>query len=73
MAHVVPLTSGVFQSSPCVTAHIKSSEAYERVQQFVENERIDIGKHQRLRKDGNATIPKESAMTPGFGKIIVTA
>jgi hypothetical protein len=48
----------------------KSWEAQERDQQFGENEGIDIGKSQRLRKEGNARINKVSAMKPGLAKII---
>jgi len=48
----------------------KSWEAHEHNQQFEENERIDIGKSQRLRKKGNARINKVSAMRPGLAKII---
>jgi hypothetical protein len=47
-----------------------SWEAHERDQQFRENESIDIGKSQRLRKEGNARINKVSAMRSGFAKII---
>jgi len=39
-------------------------------QQFVENESMDIGKGQRLRKEGNARINKVSAMKPDVAKII---
>ena len=40
----------------------KSWEAHEYDQQFGENESIDIGKSQGLRKDGNARINNVSAM-----------
>jgi hypothetical protein len=70
MAHVVPVALGVFMSSLGVKGHTKSLEAHERDQQFVENESIDIGKSQRLRKEGNARINKVSAMRSGLAKII---
>ena len=47
-----------------------SREAPERDQQFGENESIDIGKSQRLRKEGNAWINEVSAMRPGLAEII---
>jgi len=47
----------------------KSWEAHEYDQQFGENESIDIGKSQGLRKDGNARINNVSAMWPGLAKI----
>jgi len=70
MAHVIQLALGAFMSSLGVKGHTKSWEAHERDQQFGENESIDIGKSQRLRKEGNARINKVSAMRPGLGKII---
>ena len=48
----------------------KSWEAHVYDQQFGENESIDIGKSQRLRKVGNDRINKVLAMGPGFAKII---
>jgi len=53
-----------------VRCHTKSWETHERKKQFGEGERIDIGKSQRLRKEGNARINKVSAMRPGLAKII---
>jgi len=70
MAYVLQLALGTFMSSIGVKGRTKSSEAHERDQQFGENESIDIGKSQRLRKEGNATINKVSAMKPGLAKII---
>jgi hypothetical protein len=70
MAHVTQLASGAFMSSIGVKGHTKSWEAHECDQQFWENESIDIGKSQRLRKEGNARINKVSAMRPGLAKII---
>jgi len=70
MAHVIQLALGAFMSSLGVKGRTKSWEAHERDQQFGENESIDIGKSQRLRKEGNARINKLSAMKPGLAKII---
>jgi hypothetical protein len=57
-------------SSQGVKRRAKSSEAHEGDQQSGENESTDIGKSQRLRKEGNARINMVSAMRPGLGKII---
>jgi hypothetical protein len=70
MAHVIQLALGAFMSSLGVKGRTKSWEAHERDQQFGENESIDIGNSQRLRKEGNARINKVSAMKPGLAKII---
>jgi len=70
MAHVLQLAVGAFMSSLGVKGRTKSCEAHERDQQFGENESIDIGNSQRLRKEGNARINKVSAMKPGLAKII---
>jgi hypothetical protein len=70
MAHVIQLALGAFVSSHGVKGRTKSWEAHERNQQFGENESIDIGKSQRLRKEGNARINKVPAMRPGLAKII---
>jgi len=70
MAHVIQLASGAFMSSLGVKGRTKSWEAHERDQQFRENESTDIGKSQRLRKEGNARINKLSAMRPGVANII---
>jgi hypothetical protein len=70
MAHVIQLALGAFMSSLRVKGRTKSSKAHERNQQFGENESIDIGKSQRLRKESNARINKVSAMKPGLAKII---
>jgi len=70
MGYVIQLALGVFRSSVGVKGRTKSWEAHERDQQFGENESIDIGKSQRLRKEGNARINKVSAMKPGLAKII---
>jgi hypothetical protein len=57
-------------SSLGVKGRTKSWEAPQRDQQFGENESIDIGKSQRIRKEGNARISKVSAMGPGLAQII---
>jgi len=70
MVHVIQLALGAFMSSLGVKGHTKSWEAHERNHQFEENESTDIGKSQRLRKEGNARINKVWAMRPGLAKII---
>jgi len=70
MAHVIQLALGAFMSSLGVKDHTNSWEAHERDQQFGKNESIDIGKSQRLRKQGNDRINKMSAIIPGLAKII---
>ena len=62
MAHVIRLALGAFMSTLRVKRRSKSWEAHERDQQFGENESTDIGKSQRLRKEGNARINKVWAM-----------
>jgi hypothetical protein len=69
-AHVIELALGAFMSSLGVKGRSKSWEAHERDQQFGENQSIDIGQSQRLRKEGNARINKVSVMRPGLAKII---
>ena len=51
MAHVIQLALGAFMSSFSVNGRTKSWVAHERNQQFGENESIDIGNSQRLRKN----------------------
>ena len=70
MAHVIQLALGAFMNSLGVQGRTKSWEAHERDQQFGENESIDIGKSQRLPKEGNASINKVYAMRPGLAQII---
>jgi len=53
-----------------VKVRTKCWEAHERHQHFVENESIDIGKSQRLRKEGNARIDKVSAMKPEYQRLL---
>jgi len=70
MAHVIQLALGASMSSLRIKGHTKSWDSHECDQQFGENERMDFGKSQRLRKEGNATINKVSTMRPGLAKII---
>ena len=70
MVSVIQLALGAFMSSLTMKGLIKPWEAPERDQHFGENQIMDIGKSQRLRKEGNARINKVSAMKPGIAKII---
>jgi hypothetical protein len=70
MAHVIQLALGAFISSLGVKDYTKSWGAHEHDQQFGENDSLDIGKSQRLRKEGNARINMVSAMRLGLAKII---
>jgi hypothetical protein len=70
MAHVIQLALCAFMHSLGVKGRTKSWKAHERDQQFGENESIDIGKSQRLRKEGIARINKVLAMRSGLAKII---
>jgi len=71
MVHVIQLALGAIMNRLGVKGRTKSWEAHERNQQFAENESLDIGKSQRLRKEGNTRINMVSAMRPCLGKIIV--
>jgi hypothetical protein len=55
-----------------VKGRTKSREAHEHDQQFGDNASTDIGKIQRLWKEGNATINYVSAMRSGLAKNIET-
>jgi hypothetical protein len=70
MAPGIQLAWCAFMSSLGAKGHTKSWEVNERDQQFGENESTDIGKRQRLRKEGKARIHQVSAMRPGLAKII---
>jgi len=70
MAHVTHLHLGAVMSSLGVEGRTKSWEADECNQEFGENESIDIGKSQRLWKEGNARIDKVLAMRPGLAELI---
>jgi hypothetical protein len=69
MAHVIRLAFSAFMSCFGVKGHTKSWEAHDRDQHFGENECIEVGKVQRLRKEGNVRINKVSAVRPGLAKI----
>jgi len=70
MTQVIQLALAAFISSLHVKARTKSWEAHQCDQQFGEYESIDVGKTQRLPKEGNTRINKVPAMTPGLVKII---
>jgi len=70
MAHIIQLALGTFMIKLRVTGCTKSWEAHERDQQFGENENTEIGKSQRLQKEGNARINKVTTMRQGLAKII---
>jgi len=70
MADINQLALGAFMSSLGVKGLTKSWDAPVRDHQFGENASRDIGKSQRLRKEGNATIYMVSAMRPGLAKKI---
>jgi hypothetical protein len=70
MAQVKQLALGPFMSSLGVKDRTKSLEAHEHDQQFGENECINFGNSQRLRKEDNARINQMWAMKPGLAKII---
>jgi len=70
VVHVIQLALGAFMSSLGVNGSTKSWEAHECDQQFAEDESVDIGKSQRLRRESNARINKVSAMKSGLAKII---
>ena len=69
MAHIIQLALGVYMSTLGVKGRTKSWQTHQRDQQFGENEWMEIGKSQRLRKDGHPTINVVSAMNPGIAKI----
>jgi len=71
MVHAIQLALSAFMSSLGVKGRTKSWEAHEHNQQFGENQSIDIGKSQRLWKEGNARINNMSAMRQGLAKINV--
>jgi hypothetical protein len=70
MTHDRQAALSAFVSSLGAKGPTKSWEAHERDQQFGENDGIDIGKSQRLRREGNARINTVSAMRPGLAKIM---
>jgi len=70
MAHVIQLRLDAFMSSLGVKGCTKSWDAHERDQQRGEIDSVDIGKSQRLRREGKSRINKVSAMKPGLSMII---
>jgi len=70
MAHIIQHVLGASMSNLGVKGCTKSWEAHEGDQQFGENETIHVGKSQKLRNEGDARINKQSAMRPGFARII---
>jgi len=70
MPHIIHLTLGELLTWLGVKGHTRCGDAYEHNQRFGVNERLDIGKRQRLRKRGNARIYKVSALRPGLAMII---
>jgi len=63
---------GAFMSSLSVKGRTRSWAAHLCDRQSGENESVDIGNSQRLRKEGNTWINMVSAMRPGLAKIIET-
>jgi hypothetical protein len=70
MAHFIRLGLGAIMSRLVVEDRTKPGAAHECDHQFGEKETADIGKSQRLRKEGNARINKVMAMRLGSAKII---
>jgi hypothetical protein len=70
MPHIIHLASCASRSSFSLNGHTKSWEAHKCNQQFGEIESTDIGKSQRLQKEGNARINNVSAMRLGQVMII---
>jgi len=70
LAHVIWLALGTIMSSLGVQGCTKSWAAPEHDLQFEGNESTDIGKSQRLWKEGNSQINNVSTMRPGLAKII---
>ena len=66
MAHVIQPALGAFMSCLSAKGRTKCWEAHECDPHFGENESVDIGKRQQLRKQGNARINTVSAMKPGL-------
>jgi len=70
MAHVIQLALRTFICSLGVKGHNKSWKSHVPAQQFGENKSSDIGKRQRLRNEGNASMNEVSALRPGLARII---
>jgi hypothetical protein len=65
MAHIIQLISCIGFKD-----HNMSLETHDLIQQFGVKESTDIGKSQRRRNEGNASINKVSPMELGLAKII---
>jgi hypothetical protein len=70
MVHIIQLAVGAFMSSLSIKGSTKFMTAHDHNQQFGHNESIGIVKSQKLRKEGNATITKVSALRLCLAKII---
>jgi len=70
MMDVIHPTLGAFISNLGVKGYTKSWKMHEHNHHFGENETADIGKSQRLWKEGITRNNKVSAMRPGLAKII---
>jgi hypothetical protein len=68
--HIIQLPFGAFIKSLGVIGHTKSWVANKHDQQFGENGSIEIGKSQRLQKEGNAQFNKDSVVRSGVAKTI---
>ena len=73
LAHNIQLAYDAFMSCLGVQHHTRPWEAHMHYQHFGQNESTDIGNTQRLQKEGNATINKVLATTPGLAKIVEKA
>ena len=70
MAHVIQLALGSFISCLAVNGFTRSWEGHERNHQLGENERIYIGKSQRIRQEGHVQMNKMLAIKSVLVKII---
>jgi len=70
MVHIIQLALGAFIRSLGITGSTRSCEAPECDQQCGENQCLDNGNGQTLRKDGNGRIHTGLARRPGLAKII---
>jgi len=70
ITHIIQLAFGAFMSGLSAKGCTTSWEALDGYQQVGENQSIDIGKSERLRKEGSARINKMSAMRPGLSNLI---
>jgi len=70
MVHVIQLALGASRMNLGVKGRIQPWEPHERDQQFGEDESTAIGKSQRLRKEGNASIQLVLTMRADLAKKI---